>query len=58
MFVGKVGGQVVAIKRVLDMDQKKVRTFLREINTMAHVSHPNILHVRPFSLSLSRFFLC
>lgn len=57
VFVGKVNDQVVAIKRVLDLDQKKVRTFLREINTMAHLSHPNILRLVGIAVSTNDSYL-
>ena len=63
--IGTLNGEEVAIKRVLDMDEKKgldflfslsffffflfifyisfvAKTFLREINTMSRLQHPNI----------------
>jgi hypothetical protein len=42
VFKGSLNGEEVAIKRVLDMDERKARTFLREINTMSRLQHPNI----------------
>jgi hypothetical protein len=42
VFKGGLNGEEVAIKRVLDIDEKKAKTFLREINTMSRLQHPNI----------------
>lgn len=38
-----LNGEEIAIKRVLDMDERKVKTFLREVNTMSRLKHPNIV---------------
>ena len=42
VFRGTLNGEEVALKRALDIDEKKAKTFLREINTMARLEHPNI----------------
>lgn len=57
VFRGTLSGEEIAIKRVLDMDERKAKTFLREINIMSRLQHPNIVVLVGVAISEDDCFL-